>query len=492
MNTLQKTKEFRRSDAMTIRIYNTLTRRVELFQPLEKGKVSIYVCGPTVYDYSHIGHARAYIAFDVIVRYLRFRGFDVKYVLNITNVEDKIINRAREEHVDPVALARKFETIFFEDMTNLGVLDSDLYPRVSDHIHDIIEMVQSLIRKGVGYDVEGNVYFDIARFPDYGKLSQQSLNGIKSGARVDIDENKRNPADFALWKKAKEGEISWDSPWGKGRPGWHIECSAMANRYLGTQFDIHGGGRDLIFPHHENEIAQSEAYTDKKPVVKYWMHVGLLTINGQKMSKSLGNYIAIGDLLKRYPADVLRLFVISTHYRRPVNFTEEKLESTKQSLTRIRGTVNNLRERINALSDIEGMNLQGDVTRQQIQTTMTEFMEMMDDDLNTPRALAAFHRLIQIGNKALADNMNKSVLTGILKSIEDVTGLFGILGEAKIPKSLLREAEALMKEREEARRRKQWAKADEIRERLRAMGILVEDFPDGTRWRYAATSSSAS
>jgi cysteinyl-tRNA synthetase len=492
MNTLQKTKEFRGSDAMTIRIYNTLTRRVELFQPLEKGKVSIYVCGPTVYDYSHIGHARAYIAFDVIVRYLRFRGFDVKYVLNITNVEDKIINRAREEHVDPVALARKFETIFFEDMTNLGVLDSDLYPRVSDHIHDIIEMVQSLIRKGVGYDVEGNVYFDIARFPDYGKLSQQSLNGIKSGARVDIDENKRNPADFALWKKAKEGEISWDSPWGKGRPGWHIECSAMANRYLGTQFDIHGGGRDLIFPHHENEIAQSEAYTDKKPVVKYWMHVGLLTINGQKMSKSLGNYIAIGDLLKRYPADVLRLFVISTHYRRPVNFTEEKLESTKQSLTRIRGTVNNLRERINALSDIEGMNLQGDVTRQQIQTTMTEFMEMMDDDLNTPRALAAFHRLIQIGNKALADNMNKSVLTGILKSIEDVTGLFGILGEAKIPKSLLREAEALMKEREEARRRKQWAKADEIRERLRAMGILVEDFPDGTRWRYAATSSSAS
>lgn len=492
MNTLQKTKELRRSDTMAIRIYNTLTRRVESFQPLEKGKVSIYVCGPTVYDYSHIGHARAYIAFDVIVRYLRFRGFNVKYVLNITNVEDKIINRAREEHVDPVTLAHKFETIFFEDMTNLGVLDSDLYPRVSDHINDIIEMVQSLIRKNVGYEVEGNVYFDVVRFPDYGKLSQQSLNGIKSGARVDIDENKRNPADFVLWKKAKEDEISWDSPWGKGRPGWHIECSTMAYQYLGAQFDIHGGGRDLIFPHHENEIAQSEAYTDKKPVVKYWMHVGLLTINGQKMSKSLGNYISIGDLLKRYSADVLRLFVISTHYRRPINFTEKKLESTQQSLTRIRGTVNNLRERIDALSDIEGMNIQGDVIRQQIQTVMTEFMEMMDDDFNTPRALAVFHRLIQIGNKALVDNMNKSVLARIIKSIEDVTGLFGILGEAKTPKPLLREAEALIKEREEARSRKQWIKADELRERLRAMGILVEDFPDGTRWRYAAASSSAS
>jgi cysteinyl-tRNA synthetase len=415
----------------------------------------------------------------------------VKYVLNITNVEDKIINRAKLEHIDPVTLASKFETIFFKDMANLGVLESDLYPRVSDHIHNIIEMVQSLIRKGVGYKVDGDVYFDVTRFPDYGKLSQQSLEGIKAGARVAIDRKKRNPADFALWKNAKEDEISWESPWGKGRPGWHIECSAMAYRYLGVQFDIHGGGRDLIFPHHENEIAQSEAYTDKKPVVKYWMHIGLLTINGKKMSKSLGNYISIGDLLKRYDADVLRLFVISTHYRRPVDFTEEKLENTKQSLLRIRGTVNNLRERITALSEEASVGIQGDVFRHQTQMIMEDFVEIMDDDFNTPRALAAFYRLIQIGNKALAAKMNRSVLMAILESIMEVAELFGILGEAKIVKPLLQEVAELIKEREEARRRQHWIKADELRERLKAMGILVEDYPDGTRWRYAASSSSS-
>ena len=468
---------------MALKIYNTRTRRVESFKPRKDKKVDIYVCGPTVYDDSHIGHARTYIAFDVVVRYLKYRGYDVKYVVNITNVDDKIINRAREVGANPVELAGKFEKVFFEDMDRLGVLKADFYPRVSEHIDEIVEMVQTLIQKGFAYVVDGDVFFDVGKFKGYGELSRQSLDDVRAGARVEVDEKKRSPADFALWKSVKEGEISWESPWGRGRPGWHIECSAMANKYLGAQFDIHGGGRDLMFPHHENEITQSEAYSGKKPAVKYWLHIGLLTINGEKMSKSLGNFISIGDFLNRFEADVLRLFIISTHYRRPVDFSEEKLKAAKQRLTRVHGTVNNLRAQIESAPKRGG---KGDAEfRKQVKAIREKFIDAMDEDFDTPHALAAFYRLVQLGNKALTADMGKSVLSEILDSIMEMANVFGILGMEKKRVELPEEAERLLRERDEARSRQDWKTADELRERLRGIGIIVEDLPEGTRWRYA-------
>lgn len=468
---------------MTIKVFNTLTRRIEPLTSQKEGEIGLYVCGPTVYDYSHIGHARTYIAFDVIVRYLRYKGYGVKYVVNITNVEDKIINRAKEVGMDPVALAKKFEESFFDDMEKLEVVKADVYPRVSDHIDDIIEMVRTLVEKGFGYEVDGDVYFDVSKFKDYGRLSRQSVDGIKAGARVEVDERKRSPADFALWKKAKKGEIYWESPWGKGRPGWHIECSAMANKHLGSQVDIHGGGQDLVFPHHENEVAQSEAYSDKKPAVKCWLHSGLLTINGEKMSKSLGNFVLIKDLLPRYEADVIRLFIISTHYRRPMDFSEADLESSKQRLARVRGTIENIRERLDA-AETERKSVNDEELIKQIQMTKEKFIEAMDNDFNTPRALAAFYKLVQIGNKALATNASRSVLSSILDSMMEIAQIFGILRKERKKEELSGEAAKLLKEREAARSQKDWKKADELRARLRSMGIILEDLPEGTRWKY--------
>lgn len=468
---------------MTIKAFNTMTRRIEPLTPLKEGKIGMYVCGPTVYDYSHIGHARTYIAFDVIIRYLRFRGYDVKYVVNITNVEDKIINRAKELGMNPISLADKFEAAFFDDMKNLGVVKADVYPRVSDHISDIVKMIQTLVQKSYGYKVEGDVYFEVSRFGYYGLLSRQSLDGIKAGARVEVDERKRSPADFALWKKAKEGEIFWESPWGRGRPGWHIECSAMAIKHLGYQIDIHGGGQDLIFPHNENEIAQSEAYSDKRPAVRCWLHSGLMTINGEKMSKSLGNFILIKDLLKRCEADVIRLFIISTHYRRPMDFSDNDLERTKQRLAKVRGTVENLHEQLDATRKI-GEAVDDEVLMKQVQAAKEKFTNAMDNDFNTPRALAAFYRLVQIGNKALASNASRSVLSSILDSIMELAQIFGILGKELEKAELPEEAAKLLEAREAARNQKDWKKADELRAKLRSMGIILEDLPEGTRWRH--------
>jgi cysteinyl-tRNA synthetase len=470
---------------MTLKAFNTMTKRIESLTPQSEGEIGLYVCGPTVYDHSHIGHARTYIAFDVIVRYLRHRGYTVKYIVNITNVEDKIINRAKEVGVDPVALASKFEEAFFEDMKKLNVVKADSYPRVSDHIPEIIKMVQVLVQKGFGYEVEGDVYFEVSKFKDYARLSRQSLDNIKAGARVEIDERKKSPADFALWKTAKEGEIYWESPWGKGRPGWHIECSAMANKHLGSQLDIHGGGQDLIFPHHDNEIAQSEAYSGKSPAVKCWLHSGLLTINSEKMSKSLGNFISIRDLLQRYESDVIRLFITSTHYRKPIDFNEADLQAAKQRLTRLRGTIRNLHERLDTpRSKLEEKGVNDQAFFKQIQMANTKFISAMDYDFNTPRALAAFYKLIQIGNKALTTNASRSVLSQILISLMKMVQIFGISEEKK--KELPEDATKLLKERDEARRRKDWKRADELRTMLLNRGILLEDLPEGTRWRYKA------
>jgi len=469
---------------MTLKICNTMSGKVEPFKPRVKNKVTIYVCGPTVYDYSHIGHGKTYMSFDLITRYLEYKGYDVKYVVNITDIDDKIIKRANESGMDPLELAKKFEKAFHGDMHALGIKDADVYPTVSGHIPEIIEIIQTLIKKGFAYVVDGDVYFTVSNVEDYGKLSNQTLDAIKSGARVGVDERKQNPADFALWKNSKAGEPHWSSPWGEGRPGWHIECSAMSTKYLGQQIDIHGGGRDLIFPHHENELAQSEAYSGKKPFASYWLHTGFLTINGEKMSKSLGNFITIIDLLDKWDAEVFRLFILSTHYRKPVNFTQKTLKHQKQSLRRIYNTVDNLRLQIQNAQELETPDKMEEELQKQISRVKEAIINAMDDDFNTPKALSEFYNLIKIGNKAIAAKMSKSTLTKVLNTIMEIAHVFGLLEKKREIEALPEEIRILIKEREIARNRKDWTKADEIRLKLKSMGIILEDKPEGTQWRY--------
>ncbi len=469
---------------MTLKLYNTMSSKIELFKPRVKNKVTLYVCGPTVYDYSHIGHGKTYMAFDLITRYLEYKGYNVKYVVNITDIDDKIIKRANESGMDSIELAKKFEKLFLDDMHALGIKDADIYPKVSGHIPEIIAIIQTLINKGFAYVVDGDVYFTVNKVEDYGKLSNQTLDAIKSGARVVVDKRKKNPADFALWKNSKKGEPSWSSPWSKGRPGWHIECSAMSTKYLGQQIDIHGGGRDLIFPHHENELAQSEAYSGKKPFASYWLHTGFLTINGEKMSKSLGNFITIVDLLDKWDAEVFRLFILSTHYRKPVNFTQKTLEHQKQSLRRIYNTVDNLKLQIQNTQELETVDKLEEELQKQISHTKDAIINAMDDDFKTPKALSEFHNLVKIGNKAIAAKMSKSTLTKVLNTIMEIAHVFGLLEKKRKVEALPEEIQMLLKEREMSRNQKNWKKADEIRLKLKSMGIIVEDKPEGTQWRY--------
>jgi cysteinyl-tRNA synthetase len=469
---------------MTLKLYNTMSSKIELFKPRVKNKVTLYVCGPTVYDYSHIGHGKTYMAFDLITRYLEYKGYNVKYVVNITDIDDKIIKRANESGMDSIELAKKFEKLFLDDMHALGIKDADIYPKVSGHIPEIIAIIQTLINKGFAYVVDGDVYFTVSKVEDYGKLSNQTLDAIKSGARVVVDKRKKNPADFALWKNSKKGEPSWSSPWSKGRPGWHIECSAMSTKYLGQQIDIHGGGRDLIFPHHENELAQSEAYSGKKPFASYWLHTGFLTINGEKMSKSLGNFITIVDLLDKWDAEVFRLFILSTHYRKPVNFTQKTLEHQKQSLRRIYNTVDNLKLQIQNTQELETVDKLEEELQKQISHTKDAIINAMDDDFKTPKALSEFHNLVKIGNKAIAAKMSKSTLTKVLNTIMEIAHVFGLLEKKRKVEALPEEIQMLLKEREMSRNQKNWKKADEIRLKLKSMGIIVEDKPEGTQWRY--------
>jgi cysteinyl-tRNA synthetase len=469
---------------MTLKLYNTMSSKIELFKPRVKNKVTLYVCGPTVYDYSHIGHGKTYMAFDLITRYLEYKGYNVKYVVNITDIDDKIIKRANESGMDSIELAKKFEKLFLDDMHALGIKDADIYPKVSGHIPEIIAIIQTLINKGFAYVVDGDVYFTVSKVEDYGKLSNQTLDAIKSGARVVVDKRKKNPADFALWKNSKKGEPSWSSPWSKGRPGWHIECSAMSTKYLGQQIDIHGGGRDLIFPHHENELAQSEAYSGKKPFASYWLHTGFLTINGEKMSKSLGNFITIVDLLDKWDAEVFRLFILSTHYRKPVNFTQKTLEHQKQSLRRIYNTVDNLKLQIQNTQELETVDKLEEELQKQISHTKDAIINAMDDDFKTPKALSEFHNLVKIGNKAIAAKMSKSTLTKVLNTIMEISHIFGLLEKYRKVEALPEEIQMLLKEREMSRNQKNWKKADEIRLKLKSMGIIVEDKPEGTQWRY--------
>jgi cysteinyl-tRNA synthetase len=481
-----------------LKVFNTLTNRLEDFVPLDDKKVGLYVCGLTVYDYAHIGHARTYIAFDIIKRYLKFRGYSVRHVQNITDVDDKIIARASERGVDPVKLASEFAADAQRDLDSVGVERADVYPRVTEHIQDIISLIEKLVRKGYAYQANGDVYYSVEKFKNYGHLSHQSPSEVLAGARVEVDEKKRKPADFALWKSAKKGELSFKSPWGMGRPGWHVECSAMSMKYLGDRFEIHGGGKDLVFPHHENEVAQSEAATGKEPFVKYWLHTGFLNVSGEKMSKSLGNYVSIKDVVSRWDPDVFRLFVASTHYQSPIDFSEPVLEQSEKNLTRIRASVGDLENQIEKLEKEQGGKhypSSADTSfRSEANEIENRFIVAMDNDFNTPQALVAFQDLAKLGNKALSSSAGTDALrliVGKLRSLADVIGLSNVSSrEVEKKKELPEDASKLINEREEARKKKNWKKADEIREQLGKMGIIIEDTAQGTKWRRVSNGNA--
>ncbi len=499
---------------MTLTIYNSLTRKKEKFTPVEKGKVKMYVCGMTVYSDAHIGHARTYFAFDVIRRYLEYKKFDVTYIQNITDVDDKIIAAANKEGVDALEYSRRFTDKCLGDLDKLGIRRADVYPKASETIPDMIEMTQQIIDKGYGYESDGDVYFSVEKFKNYGKLSGQKLDDLMSGVRIDPEDKKRNPFDFALWKEAKPGEPSWDSPWGKGRPGWHIECSSMSSKYLGLPFDIHGGGMDLRFPHHENEIAQAEAATGKQ-FAKYWMHIGLLTVNGEKMSKSIGNIINVKDLLKKWDSEVVRLFYAQAHYRSPPDFNEKGLKDSKKGLIRI----HRLKEKLESLSDdtkvekLEGkdLNSKEKAYLKSIDNFKSEFEKAMDDDFNTPQAVSIIFDFVNESNKFLEENSKPDkTLCGyalrILTKLGDVLTLFQLsLVKAKTlddkalfekirkivlkykkdvkGKSIDKLMDLLLAIREGARTKKDWATADNIRKELDEIGFEIQDTPDGPVWR---------
>lgn len=483
-----------------MKVFNTLTGKVEDFEPVEDKKVGIYACGVTVYDLCHIGHARSAVVFDVIVRYLRYKGYDVKFVKNFTDIDDKIINRANKEGVSWSEIARKYTEEYYIDMDRLGIDRADIEPKATEHIKEMIEIVEKLIEKGYAYTVDEDggksVYFSVEKFPEYGKLSKKKLEDLLEGARVEVDERKRTPFDFALWKASKPGEPWWDSPWGKGRPGWHIECTAMSMKYLGETFDIHGGGADLIFPHHENEIAQSEAYTGK-PFAKYWIHNGFVTINKEKMSKSLGNVLNIRDLIEIYDPEALRLFLLSSHYRSPIEFTHEYIREAEASLDRVYSTfmrIEDIEEQKNKKAPLDSLAQ----LKSSVGNLRQKFEEAMDDDFNTAKALGVLFEFVKELNKFLdkkPSNQEEIELLNdserILRELGQVLNLFrrkpidwyrDLLKIKKIDISE-EEIENLIKERAEARREKNWQRADEIRNLLLSKGIILEDKPNRTIWK---------
>ncbi|AJO24913.1 cysteine--tRNA ligase [Weizmannia coagulans] len=463
---------------MSIQIYNTLTRKKEPFIPLEEGKVKMYVCGPTVYNYIHIGNARPAIVFDTVRRYLEFRGYDVNYVSNFTDVDDKLIKAAKERGEEVPALSERFIKSYFEDIDALGCCHADAHPRVTENMDTIIAFIEKLIEKGHAYESGGDVYYRTRSFPDYGKLSHQSIDELKSGARIEIGEKKEDALDFALWKAAKEGEISWDSPWGKGRPGWHIECSAMAKKYLGDTIDIHAGGQDLTFPHHENEIAQSEALTDK-PFARYWMHNGYINIDNEKMSKSLGNIVLVHDIIERHDPQVLRFFMLSVHYRHPINYSEELLANAKAGLERIKTSYQNVKHRLESSA-----NLAEDDEKwlEQVRSLHRQFIEAMDDDFNTANGISVLFELSKQANYYLrGKNTTETVLRAFMKEFETISGVLGLKLEEEV--LLDEEIEALIEKRNEARKARNFQLADEIRDKLKSMNIILEDTPQGVRWR---------
>ncbi len=482
---------------MTIRVYNTLSRSKEVFDPMTPGQVRMYVCGPTVYDSCHIGHARSIVVFDVIYRYLMLRGYTVTYVRNFTDVDDKIINRANELGISTNELAEKYIDEFYVDMDALNIKRATYEPKATEHIDSIIALVQRLIEKGFAYEVEGNVFFAVEKFKDYGKLSGRKLSEMEAGARVEIDRQKRNPMDFVLWKASKPNEPAWNSPWGKGRPGWHIECSAMSADYLGESFDIHGGGKDLIFPHHENEIAQAEAAYGKT-FVKYWLHNGFVNINQEKMSKSLGNFLMIKDILKLYHPEVIRLFLLSNHYRSPVDFNDQAIKETSSALDKIY----TLLERVeSAAGGVPTPEEEGLLADESISAFLQAFCEAMDDDFNTAQGIGVLFDAVRQLNRRLDEDPNASAKAEILASCREILTIGNALGILTISPSVYFEKqrqsaleevpldnetiEQLVRQREEARKARDFQTADRIRDQLKEMNIQLEDRSDGTIWRFS-------
>jgi cysteinyl-tRNA synthetase len=462
---------------MALVLYNTLTRKKEPFEPLQKGKIGIYVCGVTVYDQSHLGHAKSAINFDVIVRYLRHKGYEVTHVTNFTDVDDKIINRANELGMEPLMLSQSMIDEYFKDMDALKIRRASVYPKASETMSEIIQMVKGLIDKGYAYESQGSVYFSVNKVKVYGKLSGQSLDQMEAGARVEAGEDKRDPMDFALWKAAKPGEISWDSPWGKGRPGWHIECSAMCLKHIGKTVDIHGGGTELVFPHHENEILQSEAYNDV-PFVRYWMHNGLLTIDQEKMSKSLKNFFLIKDILKRYSPEVVRFYILNASYRQPLDYTEISLAETGKALERLQTTYDALMA--------AGKSATGaDDAKELCDKSWKQFEERMDDDFSTREAIAVVYDLSREVNRLLGDRkLSKKGIDNLLETLNRINNLLDVFHtERKAEPAGDVNIDRLVKAREDARKRKDFAEADRIRKELGEMGIEVQDTKDGAVWK---------
>ncbi len=465
-----------------MKIFNTLTRKKEELVPIEPGKMKIYACGPTVYNYIHIGNARPIIVFDTLRRYLTYRGYNVTYVQNFTDIDDKMINRANEEHTTVKELADRYIAEYFTDAHGLNVMDADVHPKATENIDAIIALIQKLIDKGYAYESNGDVYFSTKSDKNYGKLSHQPLEDLEAGARIDVSEQKKDAMDFALWKNQKPGEPAWESPWGMGRPGWHIECSAMVNKYLAHTIDIHGGGQDLIFPHHENEIAQSEC-ANGVPFAHYFMHNGYINVDNKKMSKSLGNFFTVREISEKYDYEVIRFFMLSAQYRNPINFSRELMDQAKASLDRLYTCTDNLDFLIQNASDtaITG------AEQESLKTIMdyeNNFCEVMDDDLNTANAITVLFEIVKAINTAFVDDKPHSKQALIkaqefLKKLGNVLGLFA----PKKADSLDAEIDAKILKREEARKNKDWATADAIRDELQAMNIILEDTPMGIKWR---------
>lgn len=483
-----------------MQVYNTLTRTKEEFVPRDKGQVSMYVCGPTTYNFIHLGNARPLVFFDTVRRYFLYQGYKVNYVQNFTDVDDKIINRAHEEKMDPLELAEKYVREYFIDADALNVLRADTHPKVSEHITEIIDLIKRIEEQGYAYTVDGDVYFAVRSFEGYGKLSGRTLEDMQAGARVEVDPRKKDPMDFALWKAAKPGEPSWASPWGAGRPGWHIECSAMAEKYLKNGFDIHGGGFDLIFPHHENEIAQSEA-AYQKSFARYWMHNGFITVNQEKMSKSLGNFFLVREILDKFPADVVRWYLLSTHYRSPLDFDDEKLIMSGKGLERIKTAIRLLYEVMDLPADEGAVTPAGEGFAEKIQTHKLEFEKAMNDDFNTALAISVFFELAKDINIYLGQLNSKltpaakKILDQAHALVKEFNRVLGILKEDKMTGRLILAGnntddtltegliQLTIKIRQAARSKKDWATADAIRDGLKELGIVLEDTPQGVRWK---------
>lgn len=464
-----------------MKLYNSMTRQKEEFVPITPGEVKMYVCGPTVYNFFHIGNARPFIVFDILRRYFEYRGFKVNYIQNFTDVDDKIIKKANEEGVSSLEISEKYIGEYFKDADALGVNRATHHPKVTETMDEIIRFIEVLINKGYAYASEGDVFFDSAAFNGYGKLSGQNVDELDMGSRIDVDSRKKHPSDFVLWKAKKPGEPAWESPWGEGRPGWHIECSVMSTKFLGETIDIHAGGQDLIFPHHENEIAQSEAYSGKA-YVNYWIHNGYININNEKMSKSKGNFFTVREILEEYDAEVIRFFMLSAHYRNPINFSRDLIQAAENGLERLYNAKENLEYYLEHAHEVNHLEGEKEIV-EALSVYRDKFIEAMDDDMNTADAIAAIFELVRDINVQVTPEASVALVEYALDLLGELADVLGFLSREK--GDIDAEIEVLIERRQEARATKNWAEADKIRDELKARGIVLEDTPQGVKWSYA-------